>query len=59
MRRNIVHEGAENLKYEIREIVSVATQLQDMGVQITWENIGDPIEKGEAPPTNRHCHKTR
>ena len=51
MRRNIVHEGAENLKYEIREIVSVATQLQDMGVQITWENIGDPIEKGEAPPT--------
>lgn len=50
MRRNILHEGAENLKYEIREIVSVATQLQDLGVQITWENIGDPIEKGETPP---------
>ena len=50
MRRNIVHEGARQLTYEIREIVSVANQLQDLGVEITWENIGDPITKGEKIP---------
>jgi aspartate/methionine/tyrosine aminotransferase len=47
MRRNIVHEGARNLTYEIREIVSVAHEIRDLGKTITWENIGDPIEKGE------------
>ncbi|MEN6386681.1 MAG: pyridoxal phosphate-dependent aminotransferase [Phycisphaerales bacterium] len=50
MRRIIVHEGAEQLTYEIREIVSVAQQLQKLGVDITWENIGDPIQKGEHLP---------
>jgi aspartate/methionine/tyrosine aminotransferase len=50
MRRDIVHEGAEQLTYEIREIVGVAQQLQKLGVEITWENIGDPIEKGEKMP---------
>lgn len=50
MRRNLVHHGVENLKYEIREIVAVASQLQDLGVKITWENIGDPVIKGESPP---------
>ncbi|MBI2423646.1 MAG: pyridoxal phosphate-dependent aminotransferase [Candidatus Hydrogenedentes bacterium] len=47
MRRSIVHEGAGNLSYEIREIVAVARKIRDMGLPITWENIGDPIEKGE------------
>lgn len=47
MRRNIVHEGAGNLSYEIREIVSVAREIQALGQDITWENIGDPIQKGE------------
>ncbi|MCK5862677.1 MAG: pyridoxal phosphate-dependent aminotransferase [Candidatus Hydrogenedentes bacterium] len=47
MRRSIVHEGAANLKYEIREIVSVAREIRDLGQSVTWENIGDPIEKGE------------
>jgi len=47
MRRNIVHEGAKNLTYEIREIVGVARQVRSLGQTITWENIGDPIEKGE------------
>jgi aspartate/methionine/tyrosine aminotransferase len=47
MRRDIVHEGAKNLRYEIREIVSVAHEIQTHGLDITWENIGDPIEKGE------------
>ena len=50
MRRNIVHEGSGQLTYEIREIVAVAHQLQDLGVEITWENIGDPIQKGEKMP---------
>ena len=50
MRRMIVHEGAEQLTYEIREIVAVARQLEELGVTITWENIGDPIEKGEKLP---------
>ena len=47
MRRNIVHEGAKNLTYEIREIVAVAREIQNLGQKMTWENIGDPIEKGE------------
>jgi aspartate/methionine/tyrosine aminotransferase len=50
MRRDIVHEGSGQLTYEIREIVSVAMDLQKMGVEITWENIGDPIHKGEQLP---------
>lgn len=48
MRRSIVHEGAGNLIYEIREIVSVARSINALGQEITWENIGDPIQKGEA-----------
>jgi len=50
MRRNIVHEGSGQLTYEIREIVAVAHKLQELGVEITWENIGDPIQKGERVP---------
>ena len=50
MRRNIVHVGAANLSYEIREIVLVAHQIRDLGMEITWENIGDPIQKGENIP---------
>ncbi len=50
MRRDIVHEGSGQLTYEIREIVAVAHQLQDLGVEITWENIGDPVQKGEEIP---------
>ena len=50
MRRDIVHEGSDQLTYEIREIVAVADVLRKYGVQITWENIGDPIQKGEKLP---------
>ena len=50
MLRNIVHEGSRQLTYEIREIVSVAKELRAMGMDITWENIGDPIQKGEKIP---------
>ncbi|MHB8846391.1 MAG: pyridoxal phosphate-dependent aminotransferase [Nitrospirota bacterium] len=50
MRNNIVSLGAEELKYEIREIVAVAKEFQQLGVDITWENIGDPVQKGEHIP---------
>jgi aspartate/methionine/tyrosine aminotransferase len=50
MRRNIVHAGAGSLSYEIREIVAVAREMKSYGLNITWENIGDPVEKGEQPP---------
>jgi aspartate/methionine/tyrosine aminotransferase len=50
MRRNIVHVGAANLSYEIREIVEVGRELRRLGMDIVWENIGDPVEKGESPP---------
>lgn len=47
MRRNIVHPGADALSYAIREIVLVAKQFERHGQPITWENIGDPVQKGE------------
>lgn len=47
MRRNIVHSGADALIYEIRQIVGVAKKLEALGIPITYENIGDPIQKGE------------
>lgn len=51
MRRDIVHSGAWSLSYEIREIVAVGREMQKLGQDITWENIGDPIEKGERVPS--------
>jgi len=50
MRRNIVHSGAEALVYEIRQIVGIAEKIESLGVKITYENIGDPIQKGEKVP---------
>ncbi len=50
LRRNILHDGSGQLTYEIREIVSFANQIQELGITITWENIGDPILKGEKLP---------
>ncbi len=47
MRTDIVHEGAAHLEYEIRHIVEDAHRIRATGVDITWENIGDPIEMGE------------
>ena len=46
----ITHPGADELVYEIREIVEVANQIEKLGQEITWENIGDPINKGETIP---------
>ena len=50
MRTNIVHPGADSLKYEIRQIVEVGKRIEALGTPITWENIGDPIAKGEKVP---------
>jgi alanine-synthesizing transaminase len=50
MRNNIVSIGADELKYEIREIVAVAKEFDRLGVEIIWENIGDPVQKGEKIP---------
>jgi aspartate/methionine/tyrosine aminotransferase len=50
MRNNIVHIGAGELTYEIRAIVEIADKLQQMGIKINMENIGDPIAKGEKIP---------
>lgn len=49
MRFDIAKSGT-GLKYEIRNIVGVANKLRDLGIEITWKNIGDPVEKGEKIP---------
>ncbi|MDR4505537.1 MAG: pyridoxal phosphate-dependent aminotransferase [Candidatus Scalindua sp.] len=51
MRNNIVHAGSHELRYEIREIVTVGNTLRNMGLEICWENIGDPVQKGEKIPS--------
>ncbi|BEH08479.1 MULTISPECIES: pyridoxal phosphate-dependent aminotransferase [Geobacter] len=50
MRNELVTPGAGELTYEIRNIVNVAEKLQKHGIKINWENIGDPIVKGEEIP---------
>lgn len=50
MRQNLIHPGADKLRYEIREIVDVAKYVTKTGIPIVWENIGDPVAKGEVPP---------
>ncbi len=50
MRTNIVHIGADELTYEIRNIVNVGMKLEKLGLKTSWENIGDPVAKGEAIP---------
>jgi len=50
VRTDIVHIGAGELTYEIRNIVSVGEKLQSLGIDTYWENIGDPVIKGEVIP---------
>ena len=45
MRQRLLRDGANELSYEIRGIVKKAELLKEIGVQIFWENIGDPIQK--------------
>lgn len=49
MRFDIAKDGS-GLVYEIRQIVEVANKLKEYGIEVTWENIGDPIHKGEKIP---------
>ncbi|MFO7256441.1 MAG: pyridoxal phosphate-dependent aminotransferase [Bacteroidota bacterium] len=50
MRQPLLSEGAKELSYEIREIVKKAEQLRKLGLSISWENIGDPIQKNHIIP---------
>ncbi len=50
MRTNIVHPGADELSYEIREIVAIGKEFKKRGIAIAWENIGDPVENGGGVP---------
>lgn len=50
MRTKIVHAGAGELTYEIRNIIGVAERLRSLGVKVNLENIGDPVAKGEPVP---------
>jgi alanine-synthesizing transaminase len=49
MRFDIAKSG-NGMTYEIRNIVGVANKLQEYGREIYWENIGDPVQKGEKIP---------
>lgn len=50
MRNLLLRPGAEELNYEIRGIVKKARQIEALGYRITWENIGDPIQKNNKVP---------
>jgi aspartate/methionine/tyrosine aminotransferase len=45
-----IAKGGSGLTYEIRNIVGVANELKKKGVDVIWENIGDPVVKGEHIP---------
>ena len=52
MRTNIVHIGAGELEYEIRQIVEIGRKVGQLSSrEIYWENIGDPVQKGECIPS--------
>lgn len=49
MRYDLAKSG-NGLTYEIRNIVTVANLMEKHGVEICYENIGDPVAKGEIIP---------
>lgn len=49
MRFDIAKSGS-GLTYEIRQIVNIGNKLQELGIEVNWENIGDPVQKGEKIP---------
>ncbi|MCM0060212.1 MAG: pyridoxal phosphate-dependent aminotransferase [Algoriphagus sp.] len=51
MRQLLLRPGAEELNYEIRGIVKKARQIEALGYSMTWENIGDPIQKSNQLPS--------
>ena len=46
MRFDIARAG-NGLTYEIRNIVIVANKLKEYGIEVHWENMGDPVQQGE------------
>lgn len=50
MRRNLLHFWYKELSYEIREIVEIANEISKFWIEISWENIWDPIAKWEIFP---------
>lgn len=50
MRRPLLHIWAKELTYEIRWIVSLAQKVASYWINITWENIWDPVNKWEKVP---------
>ncbi len=63
MRRKLLHPWASELSYEIREIVEVAKKISEItNKKIIWENIWDPVAKGEKIPdwlkniVSKACH---
>ncbi len=51
MRQPLLREGASELTYEIRGIVKKAHQVEKLGQEIFWENIGDPVQKNMGLPS--------
>lgn len=51
MRQQLLSDGASELSYEIREIVKKAGEIKELGQEIHWENIGDPIQKNHLLPS--------
>lgn len=45
-----IARGGSGLTYEIRNIVLIANKLKEYGIDIIWENIGDPVQKGKCIP---------
>jgi len=45
-----ISRGGSGLTYEIRNIVMIAKKMQEYGIKVIWENIGDPVQKGEHIP---------
>lgn len=50
MRKRLLGTGADELSYEIRAIVKKAELVRSLGQDITWENIGDPVQKKAQVP---------
>ncbi|MGD0169876.1 MAG: hypothetical protein ABSE54_09145 [Smithella sp.] len=40
-----ISRGGSELTYEIRNIVIIANKLKEYGVNISWGNSADPVQK--------------
>jgi len=51
MRKNLLHYWYKELSYEIREIVEIANKVESYWIELSLENIWDPIAKWEKFPS--------